>query len=146
MQQRARRSAQPLDRMAAESAKPRYRPSAHIQAFFWIALLLTTVTPSLLISGALFDTDHFIEGLTTFALLVAVFQLLFWFACRRCSSEELGARDGLLYVTAYMTIGVGTMSLFVAVPCTIVAVVYTTVIAILSIADAEPARAQHRFH
>jgi hypothetical protein len=121
-----------------------YRPPPHIQTYYWTALFLVVVAPAALISIGLFDHDQLLERITTGAILVAGFQALFWYACRRCSSEDLAARDGLRYVTAYMTIGVSSTSFFVAVPCTVAAILLTVGIATLSVSDS--ARAARRFH
>ena len=124
---------------------PRYRPGFHVQMYLWIAILIVSVIPALLISGALFDTTRFVEGVGAFGILLAAFQGLFWYARRRCSSQDLSVWDGLLYITSYMTMGVGTTSLFVAVPCAILAILGLIGIAALSLADVDASFAQNRF-
>ncbi|HTU67513.1 MAG TPA: hypothetical protein VMF52_16305 [Steroidobacteraceae bacterium] len=116
-----------------DNNQQRYRPGVHIYLYLWVGLLVVSIVPALLISSVLFDTTHMIEGLVSFGVLLAAFQGLFWYARRRCSAEDLSAWDGLLYITSYMTIGVGTMSLFLAVPCAIVAVLGLVGIAIVSL-------------
>jgi hypothetical protein len=99
----------------------------------------------LLISGALFDTTNFIEGLTAFSLLIAGFQWVFWYARRRCSSDQMSVWDGLLYITSYMTIGVGITYLLLAAFCAMAAVLAVMAIAVVSISDSDSVQAQQRF-
>jgi hypothetical protein len=128
-----------------DANKPQFRPSAYVQIYLWVALLIASIAPAMLISVALFDATHFVQGVTAFGAMLAAFQGLLWYAQRRCSSPDLSAWDGLLYITSYMTIGVGTMSLFIAVLCAIVALLGLIGIAALSIGDGDAARAQTRF-
>src|ERR1700758_3926650 len=55
---------------------------------------------------------------TAAAILVGVgsFVVALWLSLRRCSTPELPSFRGLLLVTSYMTIGMGTLSLIVVVP------------------------------
>ena len=85
------------DRMIKDSSSL-YRPRLHVQLYLWVGLLIVSIAPALLISGELFDTTHFAEGLITFVVLLIAFQVLLWYARRRCSSQELSAWDGLLYI------------------------------------------------
>ena len=124
----------------SNDTKPQYRPGVHVHIYLWLGLIVVSVVPAFLISGALFDASQFVEGAFAFAVLLASFQALFWYSRRRCSSQELAAWDGLLYITSYMTIGVGTTSLFVAVPAAIVAVLGLIGIAVASVGDEALAR------
>jgi hypothetical protein len=108
-------------------------------------LALVSIAPWLYLTGLLFDGNHLAQGLMAFALWVAGFQLAMWLARRRCSSESLSVSDGLLYITAYMTVGIGGASMLVAVPCTMFAIVATVGIALISVGDTGPQKAQARF-
>jgi len=113
--------------------------------YFWLALLAGAVIPALFVARALTGSLSTANGLLAFAAGVAALQLLFWLALRRCSAPELPAWQGLQYITAYMTIGIGSTSLFVALPTTIIAVLGMMGIALLSAADGGGERAQLRF-
>ena len=47
---------------------------------------------------------------------MGLFVVVLWLSLRRCSAPELPAFRGLLLLTAYMTIGVGSLALLFAVP------------------------------
>jgi len=59
---------------------------------------------------------------------VGLFVVMLWLSLRRCSTPALPAFRGLLLITAYMTIGMGSFSLLFVIP----AVVFAT-IAIIAI-------------
>lgn len=129
----------------SESQQPRYRVAAHVQLYFWIALLASAVVPAMLIDRALVGALGTTNGLLAFAALVAAFQALFWLALRRCSTTELPAWAGLQFITSYMTIGIGSTSLFIAMPTTVIAILGMMGIALLSLLDGSGERAQQRF-
>jgi hypothetical protein len=54
---------------------------------------------------------------------VGFFVVVFWLSLRRCSTPALPAFRGLLLITAYMTIGMGSFSLLFVIP----AVVFATI-------------------
>jgi hypothetical protein len=128
-----------------EETQTRFRAAAHVQLYFWIALLAVSILPALVIAVLVFGASVLEERLITFALLLGVFQGLFWFARNRCSTADLPAWDGLLHVATYMTIGIGSMSLLVAVPCVILAVLVVIGIALASLLDADATRERARF-
>lgn len=74
-------------------------------------------------------------------LLAAVFLL----SLRRCSTRALPAFRGLLLITAYMTIGVGSFSLLFVIPAVVFAIVSTVAIALASLFRNDPCYAQNRF-
>jgi hypothetical protein len=99
----------------------------------------------MIVSAELFDSDHVTSALSAFVIMVIAFQGLLWVARRQCSTSNLGVWDGWLYVTGSMTIGIGGMSLIIAVPCTAAAVLITAGIALIGLLEREPAKAQGRF-
>ncbi len=110
-----------------------------------MALLLVSVVPAAVLALYCLATVSRVEEIAAFAFFLLLFQALFLYARRRCSTPQLSAWDGLLYITAYMTIGVSSASLVVAVPGAIVGVLGLVATALLSLADADPTRAQQRF-
>jgi hypothetical protein len=128
-----------------EESKARYRPGLHVYLYLWVALIVVGILPALLITHLLYSEAQFDAELATFGVLLAVFQCAFWLARRRCSSANLSAWEGLLYIASYMTIGVGYFSLFIVVPCVIIAVVALLCIALGSFADPDGSSAAQRF-
>jgi len=122
-----------------------YRPAIHVRLYLWMGLLLASVIPAALLAFALAGPDAPVEEVTVFAVSLLIFQALFWYARRRCSTADLSAWEGLTYITAYMTIGISTSSLFVAVPCAAIGVLGMIGIALLTLFDPDPAGAQKRF-
>jgi hypothetical protein len=74
-------------------------------------------------------------------LFVAVFLL----SLRRCSTPALPAFRGLLVITAYMTIGVGSFFLLFVIPAVVFAIVSIIAIAFVSLFGKDTAYAQNRF-
>jgi hypothetical protein len=130
--------------MDTETPK-RYRPGIHVHLYFWVALVTVSLVPFLILSTELYEPDHVPERVSAFLSLVIGFQYLLWLARRRCSTSELGVWDGWLYVTGYMTIGVGWASFILAIAGTAAAVLLTAGIALLSLFESDPAKAQQRF-
>jgi hypothetical protein len=64
---------------------------------------------------------------------------------RRCSAPDLPAYRGLLLLTAYMTIGVGTFALLFAIPAVTFAIVCIVAIALVSFFRNDTAYAQRQF-
>ena len=124
----------------------RYKPSIHIEFYFWVAWLLANVGLALLISLILFIRGETTEPSVIAVALFGVFFALYQYSCRRCSSDNLSVRDGLRYVAAYTTIGVSGLSLFLAVLSTLMAIVITEVIAIISFFESNSGRAPRRFY
>ena len=128
-----------------EAMHSNYRPALHVQLYFWVALVASAVIPAFLLARTLTHALATPNGVLMFAAGVATFQLLFWLSLRRCSTAELPAWEGLHFVTSFMTIGIGSTSLFVALPTTIVAIAGMMAIAFLSLLDGSGERARQRF-
>jgi hypothetical protein len=73
------------------------------------------------------------------------FVVLLWFSLRRCSAPELPAFRGLLLLTAYMTIGVGSLALVFAVPAVAFAIIAIIGIALVSLFRNDSAYARKQF-
>lgn|GEM_PF-6198890 len=74
-----------------------------------------------------------------------LFVAALWLSLRRCSTPALPAFRGLLVITAYMTIGVGSFSLLFVIPAVAFAIVSTIAIAFVSLFGKDTAYARHRF-
>lgn len=77
---------------------------------------------------------------------VGLFFLGLWLSLRRCSTPALPAFRGLLLITAYMTIGMGTFSLVFVIPAVVFAILSIVAIGVVSLfwKDAAYARKQFR--
>jgi hypothetical protein len=137
------RSISALHRMSAPTT--RYRPGLHVHVYLWTALVTVSVLPFFVASRELYDANQVPERLVAFVLMVVTFQWLLWRARSRCGTDNFGVWDGWLYVAGSMTVGVGYMSLLVAVSSTAVAVVATAGFALASIFEHDVTKAQCRF-
>jgi hypothetical protein len=64
---------------------------------------------------------------------------------RRCSTPELSAFRGLLLITSYMTIGVGSFFLIFVIPAVVFAIVSIIAIALTSLFRKDTSYPQNRF-
>ena len=76
---------------------------------------------------------------------MALFVGVFWLSLRRCSTPALPAFRGLLLITAYMTIGMGSFSLLFVIPAVAFAIVAIVSIALLSLIRNDAAYARKHF-
>jgi hypothetical protein len=81
----------------------------------------------------------------TALLGMGLFVVVLWLSLRRCSAPELPAFRGLLLLTAYMTIGVGTFALLFAIPAVAFAIVAIIAIALVSLLRNDTAYARKQF-
>jgi hypothetical protein len=102
-------------------------------ACFWgIALVVARwYQPESAVKAALAGTVLFVA-----ALLLSL---------RRCSTPALPASRGLLLITGYMTIGVGSLFLLVVIMAVVFAIVSIIVIALLSLFRRDTAYARNQF-
>jgi hypothetical protein len=76
---------------------------------------------------------------------VGLFFVGLWLSLRRCSTPALPAFRGLLLITAYMTIGMGTFSLVFVIPAVAFAIVSIIAIALVSLFRKDTAYARKQF-
>jgi hypothetical protein len=74
-----------------------------------------------------------------------LFVVVFWLCLRRCSTPALPALRGLLLITAYMTIGMGTFSLLFVIPAVVFATVAIVAIGLMSLSRNDAAYAGKQF-
>jgi hypothetical protein len=126
-----------------ETVQPiQVRVSAHVHAYLWIARALLVLGPTLLV---FLTVDDPAIGLGAVPICTIAACALLWLGTRRCSSPHLSGGDGLLLVTAYMTIGIGGMSMLIAVPAAMAALVATVAFAILGALRGDATYAPRRF-
>jgi len=104
-----------------------------VHVYFWLAILVLGVLA--LILAAVLLASQSPSDLDVLVTLAAPFLvwLALWLSLRRCSSPELSGFRRLLLITAYMTIGIGGMSILIAIPAVIIAMLYCIVIGVISL-------------
>lgn len=73
------------------------------------------------------------------------FAAMFVWSLRRCSTPALPAFRGLLLITTYMTIGVGSFFLLFVIPAVVFAIVSIIAIAFVSLFQRDTAYSQNKF-
>jgi hypothetical protein len=123
----------------------RWRPHPFVYFHCSLAIFLLGITCSWGI--ALFVGRYYQpESAVKIAILgMGLFVLVLWLSLRRCSAPDLPAYRGLLLLTAYMTIGVGTFALLFAIPAVTFAIVCIVAIALVSFFRNDTAYAQRQF-
>ena len=76
---------------------------------------------------------------------VGLFVIVLWLSLRRCSTPALPAFRGLLLITAYMTIGMGSFSLLFVIPAVVFATVAIIAIGFVSLFRNDTAYAGKQF-
>lgn len=109
-----------------------YRFGLHVHLYLYVAVLALNIAALLVGAKLLYDESSPSGTIVELGLLIFLTNFALWAARRRCSSEGLTCWQGLLLITAYMSIGVGSYSLIVAVPAAIIAMLATIVISITS--------------
>lgn len=131
--------------MIAPNTFERWRPHPFVYFHCSVAILLVGLACSwgiTLLLSAVLPAESAMKG----AILgIGLFVLVIWMSLRRCSAPKLPAFRGLLLLTAYMTIGVGTFAILFAVPAVAFAIVTMVVIAVVSLVRQDTAYAQKRF-
>ena len=121
------------------------RVGLHIHVFLWVGLVLVGTIPFFWLSGLWYDTAHFEQGLLSCLAMIVLFQALFWFARRRCDADDLSAWNGLLLITAYMSIGLGGLYALVAICVVALAAPLMIFIALASLVRGGKVEAAQRF-
>jgi len=123
-----------LDDRNASKAKKAEEPAParfgmHIYLYLMAAILLLCIGAFL---GCFWLTNSgYPEDWQMFAALAGPVLVLaiVWFALARCSIPQFSGFRGLLYMTAYMSSGVGSYAAIIAVPAVMVGIVGTVAIA-----------------
>jgi fatty acid desaturase len=117
----------------------------HIYLYLLIAILLLCIACFLGAGFILFDHDS--GEWTQYGVLGApvAFLAALWFALGRCSVPEFSGLRGLLYITAYMSIGIGGFSMLIAIPAVMVAILGCLFFAMMSLFRSDPTYAPRRF-
>ena len=118
----------------------------HIYLYLLIAILLlciaTFIGVGLLVVDQSDPRDWMLYAMCAAPVL---FLAVLWLALRRCSAPDLSGFRGLLFITAYMSIGVGSYSVIVAVPAVMIAILGCLAITMVSMFRGDPAYAPRQF-
>jgi hypothetical protein len=105
----------------------------HIYIYFWLAFVGLGIASLLAVTFPIRDVG--IPESAFFALLSIPF--IFWamlgWSLWRCSSPDLSGVRGLLFVTAYMAVGIGGFSMLIAIPAVMLAMLWSIGIAVISL-------------
>ena len=139
-----------LDHRSASKAKKVDEPAParfgmHIYLYLMAAILLLCIG-AFLGCFALANSGY-PESWQIFAALLGPVLVLaiVWLALARCSIPEFSGFRGLLYMTAYMSSGVGSYAAIIAVPAVMVGIVGTVAIAAGSLVSTDRSFAPRHF-
>lgn len=130
--------------MSDISSQQRATVPTYIHVYLWVALVVLSVVPFFAAFIATIDATAG-QTITAAILAVVLFQAVFWFARVRCTSPDLSYWDGLLLVTAYMTIGVGGVSLIMSGFCAMVTAIASIGIALVGLFKSDPQFSSRHF-
>jgi hypothetical protein len=131
--------------MTKANTLERWRPQPFVFIYCSLAIIVLGITCSwgiaLLLARWCQPESAVKAALAVVVLLVAVLLL----SLRRCSTPELPVFRGLLLITAYMTIGVGSLSLLFVIPAVVFAIVSVVAIGLVSLFQKDTAYARKQF-
>jgi len=128
-------------------AKPRpVKFEVHVHAYLWSAWLLVSASPIIAANLTTNPSANWFGGSLNAWAVVVVIQLALWFTRERCAAPGLPWWDGLLYITGFMTIGIGRMFGLIAVLMAIFGILASFCLAVVGLVrrDANFAPVQFR--
>jgi hypothetical protein len=132
-------------RMTNANTLDRWRPHPLVVIYCVLAIVLLGAAcywGIVLVCAQWYQPESAVKAAYAGTALSAVVFLL---SLRRCSTPALPAFRGLLMITAYMTIGVGSFFLLFVIPAVVFAIVSTVAIAFMSLFRKDTAYARQRF-
>jgi hypothetical protein len=123
----------------------RWRP--HPVVFIYCALAVVLLGGACFVGIALLVAQWYQPESAVKAALAGtgLFVAVFLLSMRRCSTPALPAVRGLLLITAYMTIGVGSFFLLFVIPAVAFAIASIIAIALVSLFREDSAYARNQF-
>jgi|SRR5271166_2006170 len=118
----------------------------HIYLYLLIAILLLCVAVFMGVGFLVVDRNDPRDWMG-YAVCAGpvVFLVVLWRALGRCSAPDLSGFRGLLYITAYMSTGIGGFAMFFAIPSVIAGILGCIVIAVTSRFSADPVFTPRQF-
>lgn len=131
--------------MANAMTLERWRP--HPLVFIYCALAIVLLGSACFLATALLVARWYQPGSAVKAALAGavLFVAALLLSLRRCSTPALPAFRGLLLITGYMTIGVGSLFLLVVILAVVLAIASIIAIALVSLFRRDTAYARNQF-
>jgi hypothetical protein len=123
----------------------RWRPHPFVYFYCSLAIVFLGIACSWGVALIVAQCCQPESTMKTAILGMGLFVVVLWLSLRRCSAPELPAFRGLLLVTAYMTIGVGSFAFFFVIPAVAFAIVAIVAIALVSLFRNDTASARRQF-
>jgi hypothetical protein len=129
--------------MSHKQESPVRNLGLHIHVYVCFALIVLSLLPFFIIFvwGGLDSESRLPASLAG----VVAFQVVLWFARLRCTAQDLSYWDSLVIVAAYMSIGVGALSLAIAGACVIASVIASIVFTVAGVIKPDPIFAARKF-
>jgi len=131
--------------MTNENTLERWRPSLLVYVNCSLAIVLLGSAFSFGIAVLIAWCFRPESAVKTAIAGVGLFVVVLWLSLRRCSTAALPAFRGLLLITAYMTIGMGSFSLLFVIPAVVFATVAIIAIGLVSLFRNDTAYAGKQF-
>lgn len=103
-----------LDTMDIPAKPQPVKFGVHVHAYLWFAWLVVSASPIIVANLTASPSANWLGASLNAWAIVAVIQLALWFTRERCAAPGLSWWDGLLYITGFMTIGIGRLFGFIA--------------------------------
>ena len=117
----------------------------HVHAYLWFAWLVVSASPIIIANLTInMSAGWFGASLNAWAIVVVI-QLALWFARKRCSAPGLSWWDGLLYITGFLTIGIGRIFGLIAVVMALFGILASFCVAVVGFARGDATFAPRQF-
>jgi hypothetical protein len=139
-------TSEPETSCAKKTDRPASRPlGLHIYLYLLVAILFLCIAS--FAGAAIILVGQSDAEWTLYGTLGApmFFLAALWFALRRCSMPDFSGLQGLLFITAYMSVGIGGFSMLIAIPAVMVAILGCLLIAVTSLFRADSTFAPRQF-
>lgn len=133
--------------MTNTPAQPRpVKFAVHVHAYLWFAWLVVSASPIIIANLTTNSSANWLGASLNAWAIVAVIQVALWFTRERCAAPGMSWWDGLLYITGFMTIGIGRLFGLISVLIAIFGILASFCLAVVGFirGDATFAPAQFR--
>jgi hypothetical protein len=105
----------------------------HIYIYFWLAFVGLGIAVLLAVSVPIRDVEMPENAILALLSIPFIFWAVLGWSLWRCSSADFSGIRGLLFVTAYMAVGIGGFSMLIAIPAVMFAMLWSIGIALVSL-------------
>jgi heme A synthase len=130
--------------MERDVGRTKRRFGAHVHVYLGVAVVLLALC-LLVLWAFIAPGDDWRIDLALLALFTGSLVLSLWATVRACSSPDLTWLEGLLTITACMSIGVGYLSVLIAVPCALASILTSMLLTIVGTVRRDPRYAPAAF-